>query len=167
MRARGVIFGLLTIIVILWIVAAAIRPTWTYSVSRVSDATPAQIWAWYADTNDVPKWNPLLKGVVMHGSFAAGGWGQDIPTVGPTMDFTLTSVLAPQTYTESINLPMASVESSHVLTTVGNQTRIQHGMTMTGSMAWAYELFLRKKIEAGMNQAIDNLAANAAHGLPK
>lgn len=167
MRARGVILGVLTIIVILWIVVVAIRPSWSYSVTRMSDATPAQVWAWYADTNDVPKWDPLIKGVVLHGDFSAGSWGEYIPVEGPTLPLTLTTVAPSQYYIQITKLPMASVESTHILTTVGNQTRIEHGMTMSGTMAWAYELFLKSKIEAGMNQAIDTLAANANHGLPK
>jgi hypothetical protein len=168
MRARGgMIFGVLAILVILIIIAAAIRPSWAFSVTRTSDATPAQIWAWYANTNDVPKWDPLMKGVVLHGNFASGSWGENIPVAGPTLPFTLTSVTPTQYYTEVMQLPLASVESTHILSPMGGKTRIEHGMTMSGSMAWAYELLLRKRIEAGMNQAIDNLAANANHGLPK
>lgn len=167
MRARGVILSLLTIIVILWIIVVAIRPSWSYSVTRMSNATPAQIWAWYADTNDVPKWDPLIKGVVLHGDFSAGSWGEYIPAAGPTLPLSLTTVSRSQYYTQITKLPMASVESTNILTPVGSQTRITHSMTMTGTMAWAYELFLKGKIEGGMNEAIDNLAANANHGLPK
>jgi hypothetical protein len=167
MRPRGVILGVLTIIVILWIIVVAIRPSWSYSVTRMSNATPAQIWAWYADTNDVPKWDPLIKGVVLHGDFSAGSWGEYIPAAGPTLPLTLTTVSPSQYYTQVTKLPMASVESTHILTAIGNQTRIEHGITMSGPMAWAYELFLKNKIEGGMNQAIDNLAANANRGLPK
>lgn len=148
------------------VVGYVIIPSWTVTASAVSSGSPQQIWAWYTDPADVPQWDHLVKQVIAHGPFKVNTQGENIPYSGPVMHWTLTEVSVNKSYTETSRLPLATLEATHVVSVQDSVTHITHGITVHGPAAWLYRLLFRKQIDDGMHQAITDLAAGAASGLP-
>lgn len=82
------------------------------------------------------------------------------------MHWTLTQVAVNKSYTETSRLPLATLETTHVVSAQQNITHITHGITVHGPDAWVYRFLFRKQIDVGMRQAINDLAAGAPNGLP-
>lgn len=141
-------------------------PSWTVSASAMSKATAHQIWAWYTDTAEVPRWDPLVKEVISHGPFQVNTQGENIPYSGPAMRWTLTEVSVDRSYTESSRLPLATLEATHTISSQDHITKIEHGITVHGPAAWVYRILFGRKVEVGMRRAIDLLAAHASDGSP-
>lgn len=145
----------------------AVRPSWSITVTRSSPATRDQIWAWYADLRDAPKWDPTVKELQASGPLVAGTHGEKIPASGPPMNWEVTSAVSPDHYTAVSKLAFASIVETRALRAKPGGTEIQHRVTVSGPLAWAYELVLRKQMQTGMTTAIDNLAERAQKGPPQ
>ncbi len=145
----------------------AVVPEWSVTAAEVTEATPEQVWAWYVDTPDVPKWDHLVKQVVTHGAFQVGTTGENIPVSGPPMSWILTEMQQDRSYTEVSKLPFATLEANHLLKPQGSSTRIEHGITVRGPAAWIYRILFRTKISNGMMDAMHALATGAPRGLPR
>lgn len=146
--------------------AALIFPSWQVDASEVSAATPAQIWAWYADTERTPNWDHLVVRRVINGPFATGPNGSNQGTGGPAFPWTFTDVRTNDHYTEVTRLYGATLTATHVLTPVAKGTRIDHALIVAGPLAWAYRLALYSSFESGIHAAMHRLATGAAKGAP-
>lgn len=159
--------ALVVVLVITVAIGARVEPSWSVSATRTSTASPQQIWAWYTDARDIPRWDHLVREVIVDGPFAAGTAGKNVPVQGPATPWTLTAVERDRQYTEISTLPLATLEATHVLTRVGAGTKIDHALTMRGPLAWVYGLLLRDSFAHGIVAALDRLADGAPHGLPR
>ncbi len=147
-------------------VAAVLFPSWRVDASEVSPAKPAQIWAWYADTERTPNWDHLVARRISNGPFATGTNGSNQGTGGPAFPWTFTDVLTNDHYTEVTRLYGATLTATHVLTPVPEGTRIDHALIVEGPLAWAYRLALYSSFESGIHAALHRLATGAAKGAP-
>jgi hypothetical protein len=156
---------LATLVVMTW-VGYLVWPAWSVNASTTTPARPEQVWAWYSKPADNPRWNPLVKQVVVHGPFALGTTGADTWFDGSTIPWQIVRVQRVQGYTQIGNLPFAEVTSTYYLMRTPRGTRIDLAIQVDGVMAWFYGLTMRKEFDAGVNAATRNLAVVAARGLP-
>lgn len=148
------------------IVGSVITPSWRVDASELSDATPKQIWAWYADADRTPNWDHLVKVRLINGPFAAGTNGSNQGNGGPPFPWTFTEVVTENHYTEVTRLPLANLTATHVLTPVAGGTRIDHALIVAGPLAWVYRLAFYGSFKPGIQSAVHRLAVGAAHGPP-
>lgn len=157
----AVLAALLAIELTGWLVL----PAWSIAASAVSPARQQQIWDWYVDTRDWPHWDHLVDAVESTGPFTTGTTGIS-RSGGLTMRSELADVHGPDTYTEVLHMPLATLTATHALTSTREGTRIEHGMKVEGPAAWILFVLQRKALQDGMNDAIHRLAIHAADGLP-
>lgn len=141
-------------------------PSWRVEASAVSAASPAEIWAWYADSTRTPNWDHLVSRRTISGPFATGTNGSNRGGGGLSFPFTFTEVVTNNHYIEVTRLPLATLTATHVLTPLANGTRIDHALIIAGPLAWAYRLALHASFDDGIHAALHRLADGAAKGPP-
>jgi hypothetical protein len=139
-------------------------PSWRVDASEISPGTPAQIWAWYADSNRTPNWDHLVVRRLINGKFETGTTGSNQGTGGPAFPWTFTDVQTNRQYTEVTTLPLGSLTATHVLTPVQSGTRIDHALIVSGPLAWLYRLVLYSAFKTGIHEALHRLAVGAPLG---
>lgn len=163
----GIVIGAVALIAASGLAAAAVLfPSWRVDANEVSSATPAQIWAWYADSGRTPNWDHLVVRRMINGPFATGTNGSNQGTGGPTFPWTFTDVQTDNHYTEVTRLIGATLTATHVLTPVAKGTRIDHALIVAGPLAWLYRIALYSSFESGIHAALHRLATGAAKGAP-
>lgn len=74
---------------------------WSTAASRTTSATPAAVYAVWADVAAWPDWDPSLLSATLDGPFAAGTTGTMHPDGAPgPLPFTLTEVLPGRGFTD-------------------------------------------------------------------
>ena len=135
---------------------------WTCEHSVVSGATPAQVWARYAEPKTWPEWDAALERVALHGPFAAGSRGTLRPVGGPTTRFTITEVVPEVGFTDVARLPLARLVFRHRIEPVSTGSRLTHAVTITGPLSPLFARVLgvgvARDLPAGM-EALARLAA--------
>jgi uncharacterized protein YndB with AHSA1/START domain len=125
---------------------------WSTQASSTSSATPEAIFALYADFANWKRWDTHLIATTLQGAFEAGSVGTLHPVGAPApMPFTLLAVTPNQGFTDSTQLPGASVVFTHTLEPVPEGTRITHHCEIMGG-AW--------------ERYVDTLGAGIAERLP-
>ena len=68
-------------------------------------ATPARVFALYADSAGWPRWDPDLRSASLVGPFAPGSVGSITPKKGPPTRIRLTRVVADRAFDAEAKLP--------------------------------------------------------------
>jgi uncharacterized protein YndB with AHSA1/START domain len=132
---------------------------WSTQASSTSSATPEAIFALYADFPNWKRWDTHLIATTLQGAFEAGSVGTLQPVGAPApMPFTLLAVTPNQGFTDSTQLPGASVVFTHTLEPTSEGTRITHHCEITGE---AWEGYV-DTLGAGIAERLPSTVANLA-----
>jgi Polyketide cyclase / dehydrase and lipid transport len=132
---------------------------WSTQASSTSSATPEAIFALYADFLNWKRWDTHLIATTLQGAFEAGSIGTLHPVGAPApMTFTLLTVTPNQGFSDSTQLPGASVVFTHSLEPTAEGTRITHRCEITGE---AWERYV-DTLGAGIAERLPSTVANLA-----
>lgn len=132
---------------------------WSTQASSISSATPEAIFALYADFPNWKRWDTHLIATSLQGAFEAGSVGTLHPVGTPApMAFTLLAVTPNQGFTDSTQLPGASVVFTHTLEQTFEGTRITHHCEIVGE---AWERYV-DTLGAGISERLPSTVANLA-----
>lgn len=127
-------------------------------------ATPARIFALYADAAGWASWDPDIAAATREGPFAAGSTGTITPKQGPTTRIRLTRVIADRAFDAEARLPGCTMRFEHELEPRGAETHVTHRVVFEGPMAWLFGRLIGRQIDRGMAGTLAGLkrAAEAA-----
>lgn len=134
---------------------------WSFEHTESTAATPEQIWAYYADPESAPSWDPLVAKIEINGPFATGTTGTNTSTTGQRVKFILSEVTPYSSYTEVNPLPLAQLSWTHRITPTSTGCTFTHGVILSGPLSGLYALLLGRSFKQGMPVASRNLARRA------
>jgi hypothetical protein len=129
--------------------------------SEISSASPAAIWALYADVENWPAWDPALEWVKWPGPFVAGGSGTMKPRGAPVSKFIMTHCEPNKQFTDVSPMPLARIVFDHVLEVVPEGTKVTHSATAHGPLGWLFALLIGPAIRRGMPPSVIAVAHQA------
>ncbi|MDQ3095017.1 MAG: SRPBCC family protein, partial [Actinomycetota bacterium] len=103
-----------------------------------TNASPAQLWARYAEPARWPEWDHKAEHVSVHGPLAVGTRGRLKPIGGPAVAFVFTSVTPNVEFTDVSRLPIGRLTFSHSITPTATGCRFTHRVTITGLLTQLY-----------------------------
>ena len=109
-------------------------------------ATPALIFARYADVANWRDWDEDLKASSIGGPFVSGATGVVQPKSGPKSTVRFLDVKADQGFAMECSLPLCKMRFEYELKPTGGGTLITHRVLFKGALAW----FFGRVIGAGM-----------------
>lgn len=131
---------------------------WSFEPTETTGATPAQLWARYAEPATWPEWDAETSKVTAQGPIAAGTRGTLKPTKGPTAAFTFTEVTPEVGFTDVTRLPLARLTFVHHIEPIATGSRFTHRATITGPLSPLFARVIGSKIAAGLPTAMRALA---------
>lgn len=136
---------------------------WEYQNSVVTIASPSSIWNLYLNVSEWLKWDQGLSDARLNGSFENGTTGYLTPIGQEPFYFSLTEVKENECFSNVTNLEHAGIQInfSHRLKTVGNKTKITHGVTISGANAETLGGQIGPAITKGIPEAMSNLVSLA------
>ena len=135
---------------------------WTCEHTVTSHATPAQVWARYAEPRTWPEWDAATEHVTLQGLFAVGSRGSLKPVGGPTTRFTLTEVVPDVGFTNVTRLPMARLEFRHQIEATSTGSRLTHSVTISGLLSPLFARVIGAGVARDLPSAMTALARLAA-----
>ena len=126
--------------------------------SEISRASPAAIWALYADVENWPAWDPALEWVKWSGPFVEGGSGTMKPRSAPVSRFKMTHCEPSKRFTDVSPMPLARIVFDHVLEVVPEGTKVTHSATAHGPLGWLFVLLVGPAIRRGMPPSVAAVA---------
>lgn len=106
---------------------------WTFTHDAVSTASPARLYALWADVDRWPTWNVDLTRADLHGPFAAGS---HIDLAGPdgTLRLRLAEVEPDRLFVDEVALDGLVVRTTHALDPLGDgRTRVVYRLEIHGA----------------------------------
>lgn len=129
-------------------------------VGRITvQATPAAVFALYADSAGWPSWDPDVRQASLNGPFAVGSTGTITPRQGPAMAIRLTRVVADQAFDAEARLPGCTMLFEHELVPQGDETQVTHRVMFTGPLAWLFGLLVGGQLKRGIPGTMAGLKA--------
>jgi len=138
---------------------------WTFEHTETTTATPAQVWARYAEPVTWPEWDPETAAVTLQGPFEAGTRGTLKPVKGPATRFTLTEVTPHVGFTDVSRLPLARLTFTHRIDPTPTGSRFTHHVTLHGPLSPLFARIIGKNI-ASLPAAMRALALLAETASP-
>ncbi len=137
---------------------------WTFEHTMTTTASPAELWARYAEPAMWPQWDQDLASVRMDAAMAVGARGTLKPKKGPATPFTFTDVTPNVGFTDVSRLPLAQLTFTHLIEPVPSGSRFTHGVTITGPLSRFFGRLIGRKLAAGVPEAMRTLAHLAENG---
>jgi hypothetical protein len=135
---------------------------WDKRESAVSAATPAAVWAVWADVEHWSAWNRGVKWSRRDGPFAAGTTGKVKPKLGPSSKFEITAYEEGARWVITTFLPGARLHIEHLLATdAEGRTVVTYHGTISGPLAPVVGTLSRRQLD-GVVTAVHDVAAHAA-----
>jgi len=131
---------------------------WTFEHAETTTATPAQLWARYAQPTSWPEWDHEIAVVTVAGAMAAGTHGTLKPVKGPTTPFTFSEVIPGVGFTDVSRLPLARMTFVHRIEPIQIGSRFVHRVTITGPLSPLFARVIGRKVAAGLPTAMRELA---------
>lgn len=131
---------------------------WTFEHSETTMATPAQLWARYADPTTWPQWDHETARVTVDGPLAVGTKGRLKPVKGPAAGFRVTEATPHVSFSDVTRLPLARLSFSHRIEPYGAGSRFTHAVTITGPLSPLFARLIGRNIAAGLPSAMKALA---------
>lgn len=131
---------------------------WTFEHSETTRATPAQLWARYAEPMTWPEWDHETAQVTVEGSMEVGTRGTLKPVKGPVTNFVFTEVSPEVGFSDVCRLPLARLTFAHRIETTAAGSRFTHRVTITGPLSPLFARVIGKNVAAGLPAAMQSLA---------
>ena len=135
---------------------------WTYEHTEHSEATPAQVWARYADPRTWPEWDRSLAQASLRGPFAVGSRGTLLPVGGPAVRFRLIEVEPQVAFTDVARLPLARLAFGHRVRPTSTGSLVTHTITLSGPSSALLARVLGPGLARDVPAAVRALAGLAA-----
>ena len=115
------------------------------------DATPAQVFALWADSPGWAAWDPDVKAATIDGPFVAGATGSITPVQGPTMPIRVTRVVADRAFDAEARLPLCTMRFVHECEPApGGGTRVVHRVHFDGPLAFVFRRVIGPSLVKGI-----------------
>lgn len=131
---------------------------WTFEHAETTIATPAQLWARYAEPTSWPDWDHEIASVTVHGPMAVGTRGRLKPVKGPASLFTFTEVNPQVGFTDVTRLPLARMTFHHRIEPTAAGSRFIHRVTISGPLSPFFARVIGRRVAAGLPIAMQALA---------
>lgn len=133
-------------------------------------ASPATIFALYADAPSWAAWDPDVRASSREGPFAAGSVGSITPTSGPTMAIRITRVVPDRAFDAEARLPGCRMIFEHEVEPRGAATHVVHRVIFRGPLAFVFRAVIGPQLTRGIPGTMAGLKAaaeaRAASGTP-
>lgn len=140
---------------------------WTFEHTETTRATPAQLWAHYADPASWPDWDHATEAVTVEGPMAVDVRGTLKPVNGPATPFTFTEVTPGVSFTDVSRLPLARLTFSHRIEPTGEGCRFTHRVVIRGMLSPLFALVIGRNVAAELPSSMRALARLAeTNGAP-
>lgn len=127
---------------------------WAFEHTETTSATPAQLWARYAEPATWPEWDHETASVTVEGPMAVGTRGKLKPVKGPAASFIFTEVAPEVGFTDVSRLPLARLTLAHHIEPTDTGSRFTHCVTITGPLAPLFARVIGTTIAAGLPTAM-------------
>jgi len=131
---------------------------WTVEHTETTSASPAQLWARYAEPTTWPEWDHETAAVTVQGRVAVGTRGTLKPVKGPATPFTFTEVTPEVGFTDVSRLPLARLTFTHLIVPTPTGSRFTHRVTINGPLSPLFARVIGRTIAAGLPTAMRQLA---------
>jgi hypothetical protein len=131
---------------------------WTVEHTETTSASPAQLWARYAEPATWPEWDHETAAVTVQGRVAVGTRGTLKPVKGPATPFTFTEVTPEVGFTDVSRLPLARLTFTHLIVPTPTGSRFTHRVTINGPLSPLFARVIGRTIAAGLPTAMRQLA---------
>lgn len=124
-------------------------------------ATPARVFALWADAAAWPRWDPDLEEASLDGAFARGSHGTLKPRGGPRTRIELVDVVEPESFTAVSRLPGCRMVFAHRVSPLPDGCRVTHAVRFEGPLAFVFRRLIGPSIRRGLPGTMDGLKAAA------
>jgi hypothetical protein len=124
--------------------------------SERSSASPAAVWALWADAARWPEWNEQLESGDLEGELAVGTEATVKFKRGGKMRFTVVAVEPERLFVDEAKLPGCRFGHEHRVEPDGSGSRITHRLYLEGATSGVFSrLFSRKRMEKSVVDFIE------------
>jgi hypothetical protein len=121
-----------------------------------SSATPAAVWALWADASRWPEWNEQLESGELDGELAVGAGAAVKFKRGGKMRFTVVAVEPERLFLDEAKLPGCRFGHEHRVEPAGGGCEITHRLYLEGATSGLFSrLFGRKRMEKSVVSFIE------------
>jgi hypothetical protein len=120
-------------------------------------ASPAQIFARYADVTHWHEWDEDLKQATIHGAFASGTSFIVEPKSGPKSTAWLRDVRRDQGFAVECKLPLCLMRFEYELAPTGGGTVATHRVVFSGALSWLFGRLIGPGMKKGLPHSMRRL----------
>jgi Polyketide cyclase / dehydrase and lipid transport len=121
-----------------------------------SSASPAAVWALWADASRWPEWNEQLESGELDGELAVGTGATVKFKRGGKMRFTVTAVEPERLFVDEAKLPGCRLGHEHRVEPAGSGSEITHRLYVTGFASGLFSRLIgRKRMEKNVEAFIE------------
>jgi|GEM_PF-454389 len=113
-------------------------------------ATPAAVFALWADAPGWPRWDPDLSEAELHGRFEVGATARLKPVGGPTTRIRLTEVTPARSFSAECRLPLCRMVFDHLIEPLPDGCRVTHTIRFRGPLAMLFQRLIGPQLVRGL-----------------
>jgi hypothetical protein len=132
-----------------------------FEFSTHIEATPAIIFALYADVSNWHVWDPEVKSASIEGAFISGVKGVVVPNGGPKSTIYFSEVTPPRRFLASCKLPLCTMRFENELTELQGGTQATHRVAFEGLLAPLFGRLIGSGMRKSIPQALEGLKTAA------
>ncbi len=132
-----------------------------FEAKTTINASPATIFALYADVANWPSWDTDVKSASLQGRFASGAVGEVVPHGGPKSAVHFVEVVANKSVHSECKLPLGKMRFDYELQQQGNTTLVTHRTTFSGFLAPLWGRLIGSGMKKTLPAALAGLKAKA------
>ena len=129
--------------------------------SIVINASPAAIFAIYADVERWPAWDPDTRAARIDGPFVTGATGRLTPAKGFPVPMRFTSVERDRGFTVVAPVMLSTMVFEHAIRPEGAGVRVVHGVAFHGPFAWFLRRLVGSRVRTGLPATMRRLKEHA------
>lgn len=122
-------------------------------------ATPARIFARYADVASWREWDEDLKASSIDGVFVSGATGVVEPKSGPKSKVRFVDVKPDEGFAVECGLPLCTMRFEYELRPTGGGTVVTHRVVFKGALAWFFGRVIGSGMRADLPKSMQRLEA--------
>ena len=115
-----------------------------------TNASPAAIWAIWADVSNWHSWDHGIEFATIDGPFRKGTTGTLKPKGGPLVHTCLTSVIPLKEFVDESKLPLTRIIVSHFLKESRGKTIVTHRIEMRGVLSWVFAFLIGRTMKRNL-----------------
>jgi Polyketide cyclase / dehydrase and lipid transport len=120
-------------------------------------ATPARVFARYADVASWRDWDEDLKASSIDGAFASGTTGVVEPKSGPKSKVRFVDVKPDQGFAVECGLPLCTMRFEYELRPTGGGTLATHRVAFKGALGWFFGRVIGSGMRADLPKSMQRL----------